>query len=73
MSEVRPISLLFVFCIVALAGCEVFQANQENARHALQVFCSLHKNDIFSVLLTPEQTRAGNIVCGAIGQKLGSD
>lgn len=67
------LSVLFGICIVALAGCELFQGNQQNASQILQAFCRLHKADIFSTLLTPEQVRAGRIVCGALGLPLGSD
>lgn len=70
MSGTR-LSVLFAVVIVTMAGCEMFQVNQENARHALYVFCSLHRADILSVLLSPEQARAGNIVCGALGLPLG--
>ena len=47
------------------------QMNHENARQALQIFCSAHRNEIIQSLLTPEQQRAGQIVCSAVGMHLG--
>lgn len=62
-----------VACLAALGltGCQGM-TQHETAQHALQVFCSLHKSEIFATLLTPQQQQAGTIVCQAIGQPLGT-
>lgn len=57
------VSLLF------LASCE--SLGPENAQAVLQKFCALHRSEILHVLLSDEQIKAGNIVCGAIGLPLG--
>jgi hypothetical protein len=44
----------------------------ETAQHALRVFCAAHRNEIVQTLLTPEQQRAGQIVCSAVGMNLGN-
>ncbi|MGF6981406.1 putative alpha/beta-fold hydrolase [Paraburkholderia atlantica] len=65
--------LLFVLLVlpVLVVGCENFAPAGETAQHALRVFCSLHRADILSTLLT-EQQQAGTVVCHAIGMSLGT-
>jgi len=54
-----------------LIGCEQMQQHQETAQQALRIFCAAHRNEIIQTLLTPEQQRAGQIVCSAVGMHLG--
>lgn len=37
----------------------------------LQKFCTFHSSQIAQVLFTPEQLKAGAIVCNAVGARLG--
>ena len=45
--------------------------HRETARQALAIFCAAHRNEIIQTLLTPEQQRAGQVVCAAVGMNLG--
>ena len=54
-----------------LASCEQLGSHQETATTLLRAFCALHRSDIIQVLLTPEQQRAGEIVCQAVGLRMG--
>ena len=57
---------------LVLASCEQMQQHRETAQHALRVFCALNRIEIISsTLLTPEQQKAGAIVCAAVGMHLG--
>jgi hypothetical protein len=60
---------LLPLCVTlfALAGCAALNLNQTNAFQVLQAFCKLKQHDIFTVLLTEDQRRAGQTVCAAIG------
>jgi hypothetical protein len=56
-----------------LGSCEQFGEHKETARQALSVFCTLKQVDIIrDALLTPEQQRAGAVVCSAVGMSLGT-
>jgi len=64
--------------LAGLAGCEPgIQGGgppagaMADARRILDTFCRLKVSEIGQVLLTDEQRRAGAVVCGAIGDRLG--
>ncbi|MEX3859633.1 hypothetical protein AB3X94_37215 [Paraburkholderia sp. BR10923] len=67
----RRVLWFVAFVLMTLASCESLQTN-DTAQHALRVFCALHRADILATLLTPEQQRAGAVVCSAVGMTLGT-
>lgn len=58
--------------VLAVVGCEG-QTPPQTARQVLTTFCSLHRADLFNLLLTETQRAAATQVCAAIGLRLGSD
>lgn len=74
--EARPKAVLVLAAAAPLlaASCEQLRPHVDTARDALRVFCMLHRAEIISsVLLTAEQRQAGEVVCGALGMRLGRD
>lgn len=57
--------------IVLFGGCGVIQGH-ETAIHALRVFCAANNAELTAILLTPEQRRAAQVVCHAIGMRAGT-
>jgi len=68
MTERTVIGLLVATTL--LGACA--QMTVGNARVALNAFCTLKRTDIAQVLLTPAQLQAGEVVCNAIGDPLGT-
>jgi hypothetical protein len=65
--------LAFAMALVVvgmLTGCE--EMLHPTAQQALQTFCRVRQSDIFALLLTPEERHAGDVLCGAVGLRLGS-
>jgi len=56
---------------MALASCA--ERHQQTAAQALQAFCMFHRWEITHfVLTTPAQQKAGDVVCAAVNEALGS-
>ena len=63
--------LLVPICVFSfMAGCST--EHYDTFRASLVHMCEFHRLTIIQTLLTPEQQRAGQIVCGAVGMGLGS-
>ena len=64
-------ALVVSIAAMALASCA--ERHQQTAAQALQAFCMFHRWEITHfVLTTPAQQKAGDVVCAAVNEALGS-
>jgi len=61
-----------VITLAPLSGCDEFQQHYDTFQAAMRHACEFHRIEIVQWLLTPEQKRAGEIVCNAVGMGLGT-